>query len=257
MHLTAEIRSGHSFIDENHAKLIGKLEQLTNSLRKNWDRQTFIRNTTEFVRSLEEHFMHEETALRGAEYPDLEAHTVKHREIALKLRVQALEIHSYDTALAFAVLARSEILNHELVHDQEYWSVFESQPSDDEVLITWTSDLETGDLEIDQHHKALINYLNRLHDQFSNSSDHIAASQELRNLYNYSKLHFDEEEKHNKINMSPAHLRQHEKLLTDLDSLIKEVEAEEYSLEGISIHLKYWFIDHLRHFDIPTFKQPV
>jgi len=257
MSFSIQNKSGNDFIDENHARLLDRLNVLTESLRGNWQQRVFLKSTADFIRLLEGHFTHEETVLRGVDFDELESHIALHRDIAHRLKVLALDIRNYDTASEFVMLARSDILNHELVHDQAYWKLFEPQSGATEQIIVWSSDLETGNTEIDQHHQSLANFINRISILLTESIDRERACSELRSLYAYSRLHFDEEKETMGKHMSAEHLLHDKSLLHDLIALITEIGTENYPLNNVGSHLKYWFLNHLHLFDIPTIKKSI
>ncbi|MEH6810936.1 MAG: hemerythrin domain-containing protein [Motiliproteus sp.] len=255
MGVVLEQKSGHNFIDENHTGLLESIDSLEKDLTDGWHKAVFVTSVDNFISSLENHFLHEETILRGAGYTDLQPHTLKHRDIAMQLRKSALAITDYESAGQFMSLAHSSILGHELIYDQQYWPILEEQPCHDERLIDWNSDLETGNWEIDKHHHALINHINRFHYIYFRAASRSLACQELRHLYAYAKWHFDEEEDELGSAISEGHRAHHETLLNDLKVLMAEVEGGEYQVESISSHLKYWLLNHLRHFDVPAFRE--
>ncbi len=256
MHIRDIQASGNVFIDENHFGLLSRLDHLTETLRADWSEAKFSDGVKEFIFAIENHFLHEETILKGAAFKELDAHSLLHRRIVLHLRESSLDGFDYDNAVDFIARARTRIFTHELFEDQDYWPVFESPSANKDPLIVWSSDIETGDAETDKHHKALINHINRLHERFKISTDVAAASAELQTLYAYSEFHFSEEESLLGGALNPRHRANHWTLLSGLRAMTNEVEAGEYNLENIGDYLKYWLLNHIQTFDVPDFRTP-
>lgn len=246
--------SGNSFIDENHNELLGFLDEITLFLRDEWDKDLFHSKIQNFIVSLENHYNHEEVILKGAGFENMDAHTLKHRELSMYLRIESLMPIDYDAAINFLSIIRSRIFSHELYDDQEYWPLFEPETPHTDTPMVWSSEFETGDMYTDKHHKAIINYINRLHQRLEYSSDIKLACNELTNLCAYSEHHFQEEESSLGSKLRPLHKTNHQTLINDLNALIKEVEAGKYKLNNIGDYLKFWFLNHVQTFDIPAFK---
>lgn len=251
---TALFDSGNSFIDDNHIDLLEHIEHLTYSARDNWDGNEFRAKVKNFIVDLENHFSHEETILEGAQYNDIDAHSLKHRKISMQLRMDNLSLQNHNEAANFLVRLRTELFSHELFEDQNYWYLFDEEDGK-EILILWTQDLKTGDIETDMHHRALINHINRMHKRFL-STNHIGfAVGELKLVYEYSKFHFSEEEYLLGKKLRPGHKESHQHLLMDLDTFTKEVNAGRVKLHHIGGYLKFWLLNHIKTFDIPALKQ--
>lgn len=246
--------SGNSFIDENHNSLLTQLERLTDLVRNEWIAESFHMTFSSFVSSLEAHFSHEETVLKGANFKELETHKIKHRELSLQLRMKNMGNLDYDDAVQLLVYTRSAVFSHELLDDQKYWDVFDENASNLDLDSGWSNDLLTGEKEADLHHQALIKFIQRLDTMFINSEDYIKAAQELKLLKNYSQLHFDTEKKMLGEGLRILHELNHKDQLNDLEVLIKEVEAGKYNLANLADYLRYWLINHIKNFDVPEFR---
>jgi len=252
---TSEVgTSGNQFIDDNHSCLLNFMNALVDMVKTDWDEDKFSAGVLTFVNSLENHFQHEEIILRGAEFEDLDTHTLKHREIALKIRKEALSGFDYDRAIDFLGRIQTKVFSHELFEDQSYWPSFENDSEKTTLLIEWSEELETGDPEADRHHRALVNFINRLDKTLISRPEAKIVSAELQNLAAYSELHFREEETSLGKNLRLGHKDNHTLLLLSLNNLIKEVEAGDRDLKTIGDYLKYWFINHVKTFDIPAYE---
>lgn len=255
MHTHTNNQSGNSFIDENHDELLSHLDSLTELLRDNWDFEIFSQEYSNFVSSLESHFSHEEMILRGAKFKNLESHKIKHRELSLKLLIGNMSDFGYDGAVQLLAKTRSAVFSHELLEDQNYWDIFNDNIGDFDEFVSWSTDLETGDKDTDEHHRALLKFIQRLDFNFRQTTDYEKVSNELKYLKNYSEFHFASEEKALGSGFKALHETNHKDLLVDLDSLIDEVKAKKFKLTNLGDYLKYWLINHIRDFDIPAFKK--
>lgn len=256
--------SGNSFIDDNHQDLLLLVIDLAEAVRlrireegDTW--QEIQAKANDYIQALEQHFQHEELILKGANYGRLIEHMAKHREISYMLRTVALKEFTKDTALYFVESARTKIFSHELIEDQDYWSLFDEKDVTRSPLIKWSRKLETGNPEVDAHHRALINYINRLYRRVSSGLDRSTLSEELENLYAYSDAHFSEEQKLFEQRLTARekilHKSEHQTLLGDLNSLINETKSATYNADGIGDYLKYWFLNHIQKFDKPAFDE--
>lgn len=253
--MTIAETSGNSFIDDNHHGLLEHILDICASLKDNWNPNGFKSSIRDFIVNLENHFSHEEIILKGANYKDLDAHTIKHREVSMYLRMESLEDHDYDAAVQFIANARSRIFSHELLEDQDYWPVFELEESTTTPLITWSTEFDTGDPETDKEHNALVNFINRLDQEFSTSSNIEYACNELKSLSAYSEYHFHNEERSLGKSLRVSHKTSHEKLIFDLNTLIKELETGVHQLDHVGNYLKYWLLNHIQKFDVPAYRK--
>ena len=247
--------SGNSFIDSNHEGLLKLLDALTPVVRDNWDEEVFSSGVRSLIASMENHFSHEETVLKGAQYHNLEEHAVKHRELSMELRMLGLGISGVEDAVGFLGKARTKILSHELFEDQGYWPLFADEEGDEVTLIVWSTDYETGDTETDKHHKALINFINRLHNKLTSSVSRESVCSELKSLYSYSEFHFRDEEVKFGMDARSGHRIDHETLLRDLSLLIEEIGSGVQDVRQVGEYLKYWILNHIQTFDIPSFRR--
>lgn len=246
--------SGNSFLDENHFDLLEHLDFLLNIERNNWDPILFKDEFNKFILNIENHFHHEEIVLKGAGYTDLENHTIFHRDIALNLRKNNnVDFSDFKEASFLIEGAASYIIEHEMLKDQQYWPLFDDNKSNNTNLIPWSDKYETNNSEIDNHHIALLNHINRFYITCVDKEDIDSTISELKILCLYSKYHFEKEEdilgdqlaKHHKIN--------HTKLIRDLETLIVEIENGKFQIKNLPDYLSYWLFDHLREYDIPAF----
>ena len=250
-----QARSGNSFIDENHTALLNTINSISQVSERDWNRGTFLYDVAGFIKDLENHHHHEETILKAAGYINLGTHSSKHREISMRTRDSSMGVDDFNSSMIFMDELRSMIFSHELLDDQDYWSLFDNQA---EYNIKWSTSYETGNETIDKHHQCLLNYINRLDLRFSECHRNIEECQslaigELKLFYEYSKLHFKEEESTGSFHTVPGHQAQHDSLLIDLARLILEIERGKFLPANLGDYLSYWLINHIQLFDIPSF----
>ena len=110
---------------------------------------------------------------------------------------------------------------------------------------------------IDEHHKSIINFVNRLAQNVFENKEFDQLSSELKQLCTYTEFHFAEEEQHFSSHLSDAekasHKAQHIYLIEDMKTVIKKIELGSYNQAAIPDYLKYWFLNHIQRFDKPTF----
>ena len=122
--------------------------------------------------------------------------------------------------------------------------------------LEWRDSLSIGVDLIDDQHK---NWLNR----FNNLAQAIEARERqgqlvktLDFLVDYTKLHFDTEEKHMTANNYPGydeHKAKHDKLKTTLDNLVDDFQDEgatQMLADYLSTFLGNWLVTHIKEVDI-------
>ena len=247
-------KSNNSFIDENHSDLLLHLSGITEkySEAKQVDRSEFSTEMGHFCANIENHFNHEEVILQGAGFDQLDEHRVQHRKISMALRQLTVDIQSASDLGEIIEKVTSELVDHELSQDQQYWYLFEEDWKEDELLLRWSKDLETGVAELDTHHVALMNHINRFYLGMIKNNDLKHAGQELKILKLYSHYHFQEEEKVLGEHFHHGHKVNHAKLLSDLGTLIEEINSGKFVLANLSHYMDFWFLNHIKQFDVPA-----
>ena len=245
--------SGNNFIDDNHHEIFCALEKLTFIVRDSWDKNKFISAVSDFIDQLENHFLHEEIILKSVNFENIDAHIILHREIALLLRIEIMDISTREEAIKFLIFIRSKIFSHELIADQDYWYLFDDGTLP--AVLQWTDEFETGDIDVDKHHQSLANYINRLNHKCNQHLDINYICQELKNFYEYSKFHFEEEEELLGDSLRYGHKDNHKLLLEGLDTLITDIANNQVKISSVGEYLKYWLLKHIQNYDIPAFQK--
>lgn len=116
-------------------------------------------------------------------------------------------------------------------------------------LVEWTDELSVGVQEIDEQHKVLVGLLNRFHEAVVTGRDHEAIKSVLKELADYTIIHFSVEESLMRIFNYPDyenHKHHHAELakqVTDLQSKVENEKAE-VSMEVLNF-LRHWLTHHI------------
>ncbi len=129
---------------------------------------------------------------------------------------------------------------------------FEAVSTDN--IIQWTPKLEIGVPVIDIQHKKLCAYLNALHHSMKGNKGDEHLQKILKDLINYTKLHFkDEEELFEKSNYTKVkeHKEIHKNIIAKLDDFNKRSKTENTNALSMELlaFLKEWLIKHIMGVD--------
>ena len=119
--------------------------------------------------------------------------------------------------------------------------------------IKWKDEYSVGIEHIDQDHKKLISLLN----QFSTAYDYAMSEdyerEALNDLINYTKYHFEREEKLLDQHDYPdlvAHKEQHKAMIEQVNKFVELYnEKGHQSLNEITLYLSNWLINHINGTD--------
>jgi hemerythrin len=122
-----------------------------------------------------------------------------------------------------------------------------------EVFFKWSDKYSVGIKTIDSQHQELVNIINRLFDAVTNHEADKVINSILDALMDYTKTHFALEEllmQRANYKDFVAHKREHEKLINELDRLVKQhmVEEKPIYFQTLSF-LKSWLRDHIMGVD--------
>ena len=126
----------------------------------------------------------------------------------------------------------------------------------DPLPIVWSSDLETGQAEIDGQHRTLVESLNRLQAAVSNGSGEEELGWCLSFLKAYTRVHFRAEEAALAAHPQLAgHSAAHQALLKEVDELFRRFLKGELKLcpETLDM-LNRWLMDHILEVDLPMLR---
>lgn len=122
-----------------------------------------------------------------------------------------------------------------------------------EELISWSDDLSVGIQEVDKQHKHLVELLNNLHRAIREHHGSSVARDMLRDLTEYTRVHFATEESLMQASSYPeydSHKVKHEALIQQVVALQKKVAAGETGISFELLHfLKNWLTQHIQVVD--------
>ncbi|CCQ73018.1 hemerythrin family protein [Magnetospira sp. QH-2] len=249
-------QSGNEIIDKHHADLTRLVSKLAHAWIMEQDPNACDAVIDSFLANLDDHFQTEMTIVRAAGFAGWQRHNEDHAHIIRKLRKLA-DGKGEDYMYRFIDEAERTVFEHELLGDQEYWEVLAQTPT--EHLITWDDSLLVHDEIIDEHHKALVNYLNRLYGWIMNGVEEEVFLENFAQIYSFTKVHFEHEESEFATIHSAeaqAHARDHARLLSELrhtiENLRKETDMDDARIL-MRDFVRFWLIDHILVHDKPFF----
>jgi hemerythrin len=138
-------------------------------------------------------------------------------------------------------------------------------------MIKLTPDLLIGNATIDHDHEKLISIINDFLEHSKSLNNAELMSETLKALLDYTKSHFEREEKIQRECMYPyheMHLHEHKALVMQVQDMARTYFVEKtkpldkHSVYMLNQFLKTWLIDHIKKFDTnmrqwvdPDFKQ--
>ena len=120
-------------------------------------------------------------------------------------------------------------------------------------VLAWSEEFSVNVAEIDEQHKKLCDYVNRLHAGVADRVDREDLRQLLVDLVDYTRLHFATEERlMDEHGMQPGtrHRKEHETLLRLLEDTVKSISEGNHPI----FYSKYdvsndWFLAHIMDHD--------
>lgn len=119
-------------------------------------------------------------------------------------------------------------------------------------LIQWDESIEIGLKKFDDHHKQLIDIINKLDDALQDSNRHSTLGQILRELSDYTLFHFRAEEEFMRsirYEGFAEHVRQHQNLIKELDQHIESFLAGRKIEISLLSFLTEWLKNHIQESD--------
>lgn len=119
-----------------------------------------------------------------------------------------------------------------------------------ENYVEWDEEFETGISEFDKHHKRLFSLINSLYRAIRKNRTQEDLQTILEELVNYTKYHFDAEEKAFKQFNYPeydAHRRIHENLKKQVTDFLNDLKAGNTAISfNLLEFLKDWLFEHIK-----------
>jgi len=117
--------------------------------------------------------------------------------------------------------------------------------------IKWTSDLKTNIRIIDEQHKKIVDYINRLHDVQS-SQNRNKVGEIITQLLDYTISHFSYEEALMEQAGYPflaPHKKVHQLFIDKVNTYVSRFKAGEDITEELLVMLESWLISHIKNED--------
>ena len=109
-------------IDQQHKALFALLERLRQAIQAKQGSAVCVEILDELVEYTRIHFALEESLMRLARYPDLEAHQQRHRDLIAEVEVMYQKVHAEGQSISFELLhfLRTWLTRHILNEDRGY-----------------------------------------------------------------------------------------------------------------------------------------
>ncbi len=119
--------------------------------------------------------------------------------------------------------------------------------------VKWEPKYELGVEEIDNQHKKWVDILNTFIDAREKGKQHEVLKDILKEIVDYTKYHFETEEKHmekNHYELLQKHKEQHKTLVHQVADIIKSVNVSETkAIASLEVLLKNWVLKHILTYD--------
>ncbi|MBI1910689.1 MAG: hemerythrin family protein [Deltaproteobacteria bacterium] len=117
------------------------------------------------------------------------------------------------------------------------------------VLFQWKNDYSVNVRQFDNHHKKLIDLINSLHDSMLTGKHQIVIGKILKDLLDYTRYHFGEEEKlmiNHKFSGYAEHKSQHDKFVAKVCECIQRYESGALTMTiDLMNFLRDWLKSHI------------
>lgn len=121
-------------------------------------------------------------------------------------------------------------------------------------FVEWKDSLSVGIDSIDNDHKKLLTLINNLQTAVYYPTGEAFERQALQELVDYTKYHFEREEKMMRDNEYPdyePHKQQHEAMIAKVSGFLDAYEKDrEGTVEEITVFLKEWLLKHIAGTDM-------
>lgn len=262
-YFTDDCLIGVEMIDREHRELFRIINDIAELLEKEYigDKYDLICGLLEQLEQYaEEHFRHEEEYMETIQHPELEVQRKQHHVFCDKIHeADVLVANSeqqefLDDLLKYLVkwLYRHIIGSDLMIGKMEPAIVRDKQKS-----ITFSEEFLTGIDLIDEEHKELFRIVGEVknvivNELISDKFDEIVHL--LEELKNYTKFHFEDEEKYmESIQYAglPAQKRAHDAFIARLEEMDMEHidEYQQETLEELLQFLTDWLINHILYSD--------
>jgi hemerythrin len=119
--------------------------------------------------------------------------------------------------------------------------------------LTWSDSYSVGIESIDNDHKKLIHLINNLQTAMDYKTDRLFEKQTLDEVIDYTKYHFEREEKLMEENGYPdfvPHKATHKNMIEKVNEYVQAYDRDESgAIESLLKYLKSWLIGHINGTD--------
>lgn len=120
-------------------------------------------------------------------------------------------------------------------------------------LFIWTNTLSTGNIHIDDDHRALVSRVNDVLECIAKRAPNDELSAALNALGSFTREHFAQEEavmKKVAYARADEHSAQHAHLLEQMDQVLAQLRADE-TVDQMALYnsLTRWVVDHIQQYD--------
>ncbi|MES9946268.1 MAG: bacteriohemerythrin [Candidatus Thiodiazotropha sp.] len=116
-------------------------------------------------------------------------------------------------------------------------------------FVSWDDGLSVGIQAIDDEHQKLLTLINNLQTSVLYPTGETFERQALSELVDYTKYHFEREEKLMSENGYPdfeEHKKQHEEMIAKVSRFLESYEKDrEATIDELTVFLKTWLVDHI------------
>ncbi len=119
--------------------------------------------------------------------------------------------------------------------------------------VKWEPKYELGIEEIDNQHKKWIEILNTFIEAREKGKEREVLKNVLQEIVDYTKYHFETEEKHmeeNKYEYLESHKKKHKSLVNQVAEIVESVNINEArAIASLEVLLKNWVLKHILTYD--------
>jgi len=243
---------GHEKIDSEHKRLFeiaAKIYEYSN------EPEMIIKIVRELVLYTKFHFKNEEDFMRSINFKGLDKHKKLHKKVIDELNIIVKNINTRtieESVFKLNTLVNKNILQHILIEDKKVHHAIKTREELKDNF-KWKKEYKVCNKLLDEEHQQLFDIAeNALDYNNTDIKTHIKIT--INELYDYMKVHFEDEERYMKEIGYPQfdeHKILHESIIHQMNDFIKQlstlsiIEFEKKLIEYMDI----WLINHILYED--------
>ena len=250
--------TGNPALDAHHRRIAEKVNGLFEGWQAGWPLASQNALLDTILEEIDDHFIAEKMLTRGAGYHGWAGHEPLHDALRAKMagfRAAVADEETHASAMVDAFRFFEDLIfAHEFDDDQDFWDLFtDGDRAAGTPLIDWAPEHTVGHEEVDRQHARLVALVNEVNAALA-GPDADAALDKLLTLRQATKRHFESEEDMMRAEGHPdlkEHMAAHRMLIRDMDEACSRCRAGriEETRDFVARGLKYWFVDHVTHWD--------